>query len=105
MCRPESAKCDKGAVEKVWRPEVYGEGTWQVFSGRARLVVPGLYGDGNLDRRAEDISKCGAKAGAWEQDGGAFGVLRKAARLQKRFWWAGWYVRIKGKSQTAWHGV
>jgi RNase H-like domain found in reverse transcriptase len=58
-------------VEGVWRREGYGGGAWQDFGGLGRPVVSGLHGDGYPDRRAEDITKCGAEAGAWEQDGGA----------------------------------
>jgi hypothetical protein len=69
------AKSDGGAVEGIWRRERYGGGIWQVSGGRRRPVVPGLHEDGYPDRRAKNITKCEAKAGAREQDCGALGFL------------------------------
>jgi hypothetical protein len=82
-------------VEGAWRREGHGGIEWQVSGGRGRPVVSGLHGDGYPDRRAEDITKCGADAGAWEQNGGALGFLITAARFGKRFWWAGWYAVVE----------
>jgi hypothetical protein len=68
-------------VEGVWRREGYGGGAWQVSGGSGRPVVSGFHGDGYPDLRAEDITKCVAEAGAWEQDGGALRGFENGGKI------------------------
>jgi hypothetical protein len=72
-------------VEGVWRCQGYGGGAWQVSGGRRRPVVLGLHEDRYPDRRAEDITKCGAEAGAWEQDDGALGGFENGGKIAEAF--------------------
>jgi hypothetical protein len=81
MCRSECAKSNGGAVEGVWRLQGYGGGAWQVSGGRGWPVVSGLHRGGYPDRRAEDITKCGAESGAWERNGGALGGFENGGKI------------------------